>query len=82
MQALMLIDPARTIGIGMWLALVMAFNVWFIIWPNQKKALGIVVVEAAEKAKAARMAMLTSRFNTMLSIAMLYCMVAQQNGGL
>ncbi len=67
------------IGIGMWLALVMAFNVWFIIWPNQKKALGIVVVEAAEKAKAARLAMLTSRANTMLSIPMLFCMVAQQN---
>jgi len=81
-QALTLADPARTIGIGMWLALVMAFNVWFIIWPNQKKALGIVVVEAAEKAKAARMAMLTSRINTLLSITMLYCMVAQQNGGL
>lgn len=81
-QALTLTDPARTIGIGMWLALVMAFNVWFIIWPNQKKALGIVVVEAAEKAKAARLAMLTSRINTMLSIVMLYCMVAQQNGGL
>ncbi len=70
------------IGIGMWLALVMAFNVWFIIWPNQKKALGIVVVEAAEKAKAARLAMLTSRANTMLSIPMLFCMVAQQNAGL
>lgn len=81
-QALTLTDPARTIGIGMWLALVMAFNVWFIIWPNQKKALGMVVVESAEKAKAARIAMLTSRLNTMLSIAMLYCMVAQQNGGL
>jgi uncharacterized membrane protein len=66
----------------MWLALVMAFNVWFIIWPNQKKALGIVTVEPAEKAKAARFAMLTSRFNTMLSIPMLFCMVAQQNGGL
>jgi uncharacterized membrane protein len=74
--------PFTAIGIGMWLALVMAFNVWFIIWPNQKKALGIVVVEAAEKAKAARLAMLTSRFNTMLSIPMLFCMVAQQNGGL
>ncbi len=67
----------QMIGIGMWLALVMAFNVWFIIWPNQKKALGIVVVEAADKAKAARLAMLTSRFNTMLSIPMLYCMIAQ-----
>jgi uncharacterized membrane protein len=80
--ALMLAKPFTAIGIGMWLALVMAFNVWFIIWPNQKKALGIVTVEAAEKAKAARMAMLTSRANTMLSIPMLFCMVAQQNGGL
>ncbi len=81
-QALSLQQPVRAIGIGMWIALVMAFNVWFIIWPNQKKALGIVVVEAAEKAKAARLAMLTSRANTMLSIPMLFCMVAQQNGGL
>ena len=82
MQALTLQSGVHSIGIGMWLGLVMAFNVWFIIWPNQKKALGLVQVEAAEKAKAARMAMLTSRFNTMLSIPMLYCMVAQQNGGL
>ena len=66
----------------MWIALLMAFNVWVIIWPNQKKALGIVSVDAAQKAAAARIAMLTSRFNTMLSIPMLYCMVAQQNGGL
>jgi len=74
--------PFTAIAIGMWLGLIMAFNVWFIIWPNQKKALGIVTAEPAEKAKAARLAMLTSRFNTMLSIPMLYCMVAQQNGGL
>ena len=80
--ALGLQRPFAAIGVGMWLALVMAFNVWFIIWPNQKKALGIVVVEAPEKAKAARLAMLTSRANTMLSIPMLYCMVLQQNGGL
>ena len=74
--------PFTAIAIGMWLGLVMAFNVWFIIWPNQKKALGIVQVDADAKAKAARMAMLTSRFNTMFSIPMLYCIVAQQNGGL
>ena len=74
--------PYTAIAIGMWIALVMAFNVWFIIWPNQKKALGIVTVDAAAKAQAARVAMLTSRFNTMLSIPMLYCMVAQQNNGL
>jgi len=81
-QALSLQRPFLAIGVGMWLALLMAVNVWFIIWPNQKKALGIVTVPADEKAKAARIAMLTSRFNTMLSLPMLYCMVAQQNGGL
>lgn len=81
-QAMTLQLPFAAIGIGMWIALVMAFNVWFIIWPNQKKALGMVVVEPAEKAKAARTAMLTSRINTLLSIPMLYMMVAQQNGGL
>lgn len=81
-QALSLQKGVHAIGIGMWLGLIMAGNVWMIIWPNQKKALGIVQVEPAEKAKAARMAMLASRFNTMLSIPMLYCMVAQQNGGL
>jgi uncharacterized membrane protein len=74
--------PATAIGIGMWLGLIMAVNVWFIIWPNQKKALGIVTVTPEEKAKAARVAMLTSRINTLLSIPMLFCMVAQQNGGL
>jgi uncharacterized membrane protein len=81
-QALTLTAPNHTIGIGMWLGAIMAANVWFIIWPNQKKALGLVQVTAEEKPKAQRMAMLASRFNTMLSIPMLYCMVAQQNGGL
>ena len=81
-QALTLRMPATVIGIGMWLALIMAFNVWFIIWPNQKKVLGIVNATAEEKAAAARLAGMTSRINTMLSIPMLYCMVAQHNGGL
>lgn len=70
-----------SITIGMWLALVMAFNVWFIIWPNQKKALGIVQVDDAAKAAAARIAMLTSRVNTVLSLPMLYCMVSQNIAG-
>ena len=81
-SALTLQRPFLAIGIGMWLALIMAANVWFIIWPNQKKALGIVTVTPEEKAKAGRLAMLTSRANTMLSIPMLFCMVAQQNAGL
>ena len=73
-DALMLKESARLIGIGMWLALIMALNVWLIIWPNQKKALGIVPADDAAKAKAAKVAMMASRTNTMLSIPMLLCM--------
>ncbi|QLC25588.1 hypothetical protein HFP57_11530 [Parasphingopyxis algicola] len=65
------------IGIGMWMALIMAFNVWFIIWPAQKKILGIVEASADEKAAAAPRALIASRTNTLLSIPMLYCMVTQ-----
>ncbi|MBI07737.1 MAG: hypothetical protein CMM54_12220 [Rhodospirillaceae bacterium] len=67
------------IGIGMWMGIIMAFNVWGVIWPNQKRALGIVEVDAEAKKKAARTAMLFSRTNTMLSIPMLYAMVSAQN---
>ena len=67
------------IGLGMWLGIIMWFNVWFVIWPNQKKALGIVEAEADVKAASARTAMLFSRTNTMLSIPMLFCMVIAQN---
>ena len=67
------------IGIGMWLGLYMAFNVWFIIWPNQKRALGIVACEPDVKTKSARTAMLFSRTNTLLSLPMLLSMVAAQN---
>jgi uncharacterized membrane protein len=79
--ALTLQPPVATIGIGMWLALIMAINVWAIIWPNQKKVLGLVPADADAKKSAGRIAMLASRTNTMLSIPMLYCMVAQQNIG-
>ncbi len=67
------------IGIGMWLGIIMAYNVWFIIWPNQKKALGIVESSPEEKPIAAKKAMLTSRINTLLSLPMLLTMVAAQN---
>jgi uncharacterized membrane protein len=66
------------IGVGMWLGMIMAFNVWFIIWPNQKKALGLVEADADTKAKAARIAMLTSRTNFVLSLPMLYSMTTYQ----
>ena len=75
-RALGLQEPAlRLLGIGMWLGLIMAANVWFIIWPNQKRALGIVTVDDASKAKAASLAMMASRINLILSLPMLYCMI-------
>jgi uncharacterized membrane protein len=64
------------IGVGAWLGTIMLFNVWVLIWPNQKKILGIVTATDAEKAKARRVAFLASRTNTMLSIPMLFFMVA------
>ncbi len=73
-------DPKSiTIGIGMWLGIIMAYNVWMVIWPNQKKALGIIDASPEEKAKSARTAMLFSRTNTLLSIPMLLSMVTAQN---
>ena len=72
--------PKHTaIGLGMWLGIVMAFNVWFVIWPNQKRALGMVDCTPEVKAKSARTAMLFSRTNTLLSLPMLLTMVAAQN---
>ena len=67
------------IGIGMWLGLIMAFNVWFIIWPNQKKVLGIVEATPEEKPAALKKAVIASRINTLLSLPMLLSMVAAQN---
>ena len=72
--------PKHTaIGIGMWLGIIMAFNVWFVIWPNQKKALGIIECETDIKIKSARTAMLVSRINTILSLPMIFTMIAAQN---
>src|SRR4249920_2082072 len=68
------------IGVGAWLGTIMLFNVWVLIWPNQKKILGIVQASDEEKAKARRVAFLASRTNTMLSLPMLFFMVA--SGGM
>ena len=73
------VEKHTMIGIGMWLGAIMWFNVWFVIWPNQKRALGIVEADADTKAASARTAMLFSRTNTMLSVPMLFSMVAAQN---
>jgi uncharacterized membrane protein len=70
---------STVIGIGMWLGIIMAYNVWFVIWPSQKKALGMVECQPEEKAASARTAMLFSRTNTLLSLPMLLSMVAAQN---
>jgi len=66
------------IGIGMWMAIIMAYNVWFIIWPKQQIALGLVEADAEAKPKAARTAMLFSRTNTLLSFPMLIAMTMAQ----
>ncbi len=76
-DALLLKQPV--IGFGMWMGLIMAANVWFIIWPKQKIALGIVDADAEAKPKAGRVAMLASRTNTLLSIPMLFSMISMQN---
>jgi uncharacterized membrane protein len=79
-DALLLKENFQLIGIGMWLALIMAFNVWFVIWPAQQKALGLVEADDATKAASATRAMMFSRTNTILSLPMLYAMIAF-NGG-
>ncbi|HLD14547.1 MAG TPA: urate hydroxylase PuuD [Burkholderiales bacterium] len=79
-DAFMLKGASATIGLGAWLGTIMFFNVWVLIWPNQKKVLGIVPADDAAKAKAARVAFLASRTNTMLSIPMIFFMVAGPHG--
>jgi len=69
------------IGLGAWMGTIMLFNVWVLIWPNQRKVLGIVEATAEEKARGARIAFLASRTNTMLSIPMLMCMVGAGHSG-
>ena len=74
-EALTFQENYRVIGTGMWLGIIMAANVWFIIWPNQQRALGLKPAEDDVKARSAKTAMLASRTNLVLSIPMLYCMV-------
>ena len=73
------VEKHTMIGIGMWLGTIMWANVWFVIWPNQQRALGLVEADADSKAKSARIAMLFSRTNTLLSVPMLFAMVSAQN---
>jgi uncharacterized membrane protein len=80
-DAFMLTDAGFTIGVGAWLGTIMLFNVWVLIWPNQKKILGIVDASAEEIGKAKRVALLASRTNTLLSLPMLMSMVGFGHGG-
>jgi hypothetical protein len=79
-KAFSLQEGFRTIGVGAWLGTIMALNVWLVIWPNQKKVLGVVSATDAQKATARKVAMLASRTNFVLSIPMLLCMGAQSHG--
>ena len=80
-EALTFRDGFELIGIGMWLALIMAANVWFVIWPNQQRVLGLVEADDARKASSARTALVASRTNVLLSIPMLYAMATFQTLG-
>lgn len=79
-NAFLLKEGTTVIGIGAWLGTIMLFNVWVLIWPNQKKILGIVEASADEIAKAKVVALMASRTNTLLSIPMLMCMVGMMHG--
>ena len=81
-NAFMLNNGAMIIGVGAWLGTIMLFNVWVLIWPNQKKVLGMVAASDEDKAKAKVVATMASRTNTLLSIPMLMCMVGHGHGGL
>lgn len=80
MQVLLLQEGYVTIGVGSWLGLIMLFNVWVLIWPNQKKVLGITPASDEQKAVARKIATLTSRTNFVLSVPMLMCMGGQSHG--
>ncbi len=80
-DAFLLRSGAATIGIGAWLGTIMLFNVWVLIWPNQKKVLGLVSATPEEIAKAKTVALLASRTNTLLSVPMLMSMVGFGHGG-
>ena len=80
MNAFLLKSGTQVIGIGAWLGTIMLFNVWVLIWPNQKKILGIVSATDEEKGKAKVVALMASRTNTFLSIPMIMCMVGQMHG--
>ena len=79
-NAFMLKEGAAIIGIGAWLGTIMLFNVWVLIWPNQKKILGIVDATADQIAGAKKVALMASRTNTLLSIPMLMCMTGHMHG--
>jgi uncharacterized membrane protein len=79
-NAFTLAEGAQVIGIGAWLGTIMLFNVWVLIWPNQKKILGMVEASADEITGAKKVALMASRTNTLLSIPMLMCMVGHSHG--
>jgi len=80
MKALAFREGYVTIGVGGWLGIIMALNVWLIIWPNQKKVLGVVPASDEQKAKSKVMATMASRVNFVLSIPMLMAMGGQSHG--
>ncbi len=80
MDALTLTGPAATLGFGVWIGVVMILNLWFVMWPHQKKVLGFVPASTEERLRCSRITFLSSRVNTVLSVITLFCMVAGAHG--
>jgi uncharacterized membrane protein len=80
MKGLMFREGFATIGVGAWLGIIMLFNVWVFIWPNQKKVIGVVPATDEQKAKARATATMVSRINFILSVPMLMAMGGQSHG--
>ncbi len=79
-EALTLSPPAATIGLGAWLGTAMVLNLWFIMWPHQKKVLGFVPAPVEERLRCSRITFLSSRVTTVLSVPTLFLMVAGAHG--
>jgi len=80
MKAFTLSAGMEVIGVGAWLGTIMLFNVWVLIWPNQKKILGMVEASPEQIASGKKVALMASRTNTLLSIPMLMCMTGHMHG--
>jgi uncharacterized membrane protein len=80
-DSLTLTGYQAVIGLGMWIGTLMMLNVWFVLWPHQKKVLGFVPASVEERLRCSRVTFVSARVNTMLSVPLLFLMASAQHGG-